>query len=182
MENLWNKLETGPKPPETIYAIIQTPMGSKNRYVYNAGEGAFFLEKVLVDPFKYAADHGIIPKTLYDDGNPLEVILLADEPTFPGCVVEAKPIGLLRLMEGDRYDDKVVAVPIEDHKYKDITDVKHIYRDTLNELALFFQHYKDAEGIKVKVVGWEGQEKAHKAIVHSMKLYGRKKGVSGSES
>jgi inorganic pyrophosphatase len=174
MEDLWKTLETGPEPPEIVYAIVEIPKGSRNKYRYDVGQKAFFLDKVLFTPFHYSTDYGIIPQTMYDDGRPLDILVLMDQPTFPGCIIEARPVGLLKMMDSGAYDDKILAVPAKDHKYANIQNVKDVLPDTLNELARFYQHYKEAEKRDIKVVGWEGAETAKRAIIHSMKIYGRK--------
>jgi len=173
-EDLWRMLETGPEPPEVVYAIVEIPNGSRNKYRYDLDNKAFFLDKVLFAPFHYSTDYGIMPKTMYDDGKPLEILVMMDQPTFPGCVIEARPVGMLRMMDSGAYDDKILAVPAKDHKYSHITDVKDVLPDTLNELARFFQHYKETESNEVRVVGWERADTAKKAITHAMKIYRRK--------
>ena len=169
--NLWKDLEPGPSVPEVIYAVIEIPKGSRNKYEYDKDMEAFALDRVLYSPFHYPAEYGIIPKTLYDDGDPMDIMVLMDQPTFPGCVIETRPIGIMRMIDGDDKDDKILSVPVNDPRYKDINDINDIPSHLLDEIAHFFKEYKHLEGKVTKVLGWENAEKAFEAIEHSIELY-----------
>ena len=169
--NLWKDLEPGPSVPEVIYAVIEIPKGSRNKYEYDKDMEAFALDRVLYSPFHYPAEYGIIPKTLYDDGDPMDVMVLMDQPTFPGCVIETRPIGIMRMIDGDDKDDKILGVPVNDPRYKDINDINDIPSHLLDEIAHFFKEYKTLEGKVTEVLGWENAEKAFEAIKHSIELY-----------
>src|SRR5665648_561596 len=103
--NLWKDLAPGPSVPEVIYAVIEIPKGSRNKYEYDKDMEAFALDRVLYSPFVYPAEYGIIPQTLYDDGDPMDVMVLMEQPTFPGCVIETRPIGCL-LYTSDAADEE----------------------------------------------------------------------------
>ncbi len=169
--NLWKDLEPGPSVPEVIYAVIEIPKGSRNKYEYDKDMEAFALDRVLYSPFHYPAEYGIIPKTLYDDGDPMDVMVLMDQPTFPGCVIETRPIGVMRMIDGDDKDDKILGVPVNDPRYKDINDIDDIPSHLLDEIAHFFKEYKTLEGKVTKVLGWEHAEEAFEAVKHSIELY-----------
>lgn len=174
---LWENLSSGSKVPELINVIVEIPKGSRNRYAYERKSGAFRLEGVLPQSLP-VADIGIIPQSLYDDGSPLSVVVLTAEPTFPGCVIEAKPLGLLKIMEGGTYSDKVIAVPLSDSAYENVSELEDINEKTLALIAHFFAHSRSLEGAKVGISGWKGAEAAKKAVEHAVNFYKRKSGRS----
>lgn len=169
--NLWKDLSPGPSVPEVIYAVIEIPKGSRNKYEYDKDMEAFALDRVLYSPFYYPAEYGIIPKTLYDDGDPMDIMVLMDQPTFPGCVIETRPIGIMRMIDGEDHDDKILGVPINDPRCNDINDINDVSSHLLDEIAHFFKEYKYLEGKVTEVLGWESAEKAFEAIEHSIDLY-----------
>jgi len=171
--NLWKDLKTGPSVPEVVYAVIEIPKGSRNKYEYDKDMEAFALDRVLYSPFHYPAEYGIIPQTLWDDGDPMDIIVLMDQSTFPGCVIEARPIGIMRMMDGEDSDDKILSVPVNDPKYNHVKSVDDVSKALLDEIAHFFKEYKTLEGKTTEVLGWEGVEAAIKALNHSIGLYRR---------
>jgi len=170
---LWENVSSGSKVPDRINVLVELPKGSRNRYTFERRSGAFRLEGVLPQSLP-VADVGIIPQSVYDDGFPLSVVVLTAEPTFPGCIVESKPLGLLKVMEGGTYSDKVVAAPISDPAYANVSELEDINERTLTLIAHFFAHSRSLEGAKVEIAGWKGAEAAKKAIEHSINLYKRK--------
>jgi inorganic pyrophosphatase len=169
--NLWKDLAPGPSVPEVIYAVIEIPKGSRNKYEYDKDMEAFALDRVLYSPFHYPAEYGIIPQTLYDDGDPMDIMVLMEQPTFPGCVIETRPIGIMRMIDGGDNDDKILGVPINDPRFKDVTDINDVPKHLLKEIAHFFKEYKHLEGKTTEVLGWENAQKAFEAIKHSIELY-----------
>jgi inorganic pyrophosphatase len=169
--NLWKDLVPGPSVPEVVYAVIEIPKGSRNKYEYDKDMEAFALDRVLYSPFHYPAEYGIIPKTLYDDGDPMDIIVLMEQPTFPGCVIETRPIGIMRMIDGDDNDDKILGVPINDPRFKDVNDIDDVPKHLLDEIAHFFKEYKHLEGKTTEILGWENAEKAFEAVEHSIDLY-----------
>ncbi len=174
--NLWHDLDVGPDTPEIIYAIVEIPKGSRNKYEYGKRLGVIKLDRVLFSSLYYPGDYGLIPRTLYDDGDPLDVLVMVNEPTFSGCVIEARPIGLFKMLDRDEHDDKVLAVPARDPLFQDYKDINDIPKHYLREVAHFFEVYKDLEGHRTKPIGWEGAAAAKEAIIRSRKLYYEKFG------
>ncbi|WP_414469367.1 inorganic diphosphatase [Methanobacterium sp. ACI-7] len=172
--NLWKDLAPGPSVPEVVYAVIEIPKGSRNKYEYDKDMEAFALDRVLYSPFHYPAEYGIIPQTLYDDGDPMDIIVLMDQATFPGCVIETRPIGIMRMVDGGDNDDKILGVPVNDPRFKEITDIDQIPKPLLDEIAHFFKEYKHLEGKTTEVLGWENASKALEAVEHSIELYNNK--------
>lgn len=174
MTNLWHELPSGEKTPDLIYAIIEIPKGSRNKYEYHKGAGVIKLDRVLYSSLHYPGDYGLIPRTYYDDGDPLDVLVIVNEPTFPGCVILARPIGLFRMMDRGKPDDKVLAVPATDPFFKGYNDLTDVPEHFLHEVKHFFSVYKDLEGARVEVVGWENAAFARDRIQYSADLYLKK--------
>ncbi len=171
MTVLWKQLETGPNPPEEIYCIIENPKNNKNKYEMSK-DGIIYLDRVLHSSVHFPGDYGLIPQTYYEDGDPLDVLVLITEPTFPGCVLMARPIGVLKMKDEKGSDDKILAVASNDPLYMKVHSLNDIYPHTIIEIAEFFRSYKGLEpSKKTEVKGWESKEAALKTIVDSMKLY-----------
>ncbi len=172
MTNLWKTLETGPEPPETIYAVVECLKGERNKYEYDKDIPAVVLDRVLHSNVHYPSDYGFIPQTWYDDEDPLDVLVLVEDQTFPGCVIEARPVALMEMDDGGEQDDKVIAVPTEDPRYDHIEDLEDIPHQTQDEITEFFDTYKNLEsGAGAEVLGWEDKAAAIEAIEHSQQLY-----------
>ncbi|NPA85965.1 MAG: inorganic diphosphatase [bacterium] len=172
--NLLHDLPPGPQVPEIVYAVIEIPKRSRNKYEYDKELGIFKLDRVLYSPMFYIVDYGFIPQTHYDDGDPLDIMVLVDEPTFPGCLIRARPVGLLRMIDAGERDDKVLAVPVDDPRYAEIKDISQLPQHLLKELAHFFQRYKELQGKEVIFDKWEGADKAKEAILRAVELYKQK--------
>lgn len=171
----WKDLPTGPDVPEVVYAVIEIPKGSRNKYEYSKELGDYMLDRVLYSPMHYPGEYGFIPQTIYDDGDPMDIIVLMEDQTFPGCIIEAKPVGLMRMVDSGEKDDKILAVPAEDPRYSDIDDIDDVQQHIQKEIAQFFKTYKNLEkGKEVSVNGWDDKEDALKAVKHSIDLYKRR--------
>ena len=169
--NLWHELPPGPRVPDVIYVIVEIPKGNRNKYEYHKQAGVIKLDRVLYSSLHYPGDYGLIPRTYYEDGDPLDVLVMINEPTFPGCIIEARPLGLFRMTDKGLPDDKVLAVPATDPLFQDYHDLSDIPKHFLAEVAHFFQVYKDLEGVRVELIGWEGADVAKKKIEHAIRLY-----------
>src|SRR5581483_5248754 len=110
--NLWHDLKAGPELPDIVNVVIEIPKGSRNKYEFDKPTGAFRLDRVLYSSMEYPGDYGLIPQTYYDDGDPLDVLVMVEQPTFPGCIIQARPIGLFRMQDREAPDDKILAVPV----------------------------------------------------------------------
>jgi inorganic pyrophosphatase len=169
--NLWHELPPGPSAPDVVYTIVEIPKGSRNKYEYHKQAGIIKLDRVLYSSLYYPGDYGLIPRTHYDDGDPLDILIMINEPTFPGCVIDARPIGLFRMLDRGDPDDKILAVPDREPLYRDYHDLGDVPQHYLDEVAHFFSVYKDLEGARVEVVGWEGVDEAKEKITHAIQLY-----------
>ena len=164
-------LETGPDPPDVVYAVIESPKGTENKYEYDAKRKVMVLDRVLHSAVHFPGDYGFLPRTLDEDGDPLDVLVLVTAPTFSGCVMTVRPVGLLRMLDGDKSDDKILAVPTSDPRYAEYHDLDNLPQHILKEIAYLFETYKVLEGKHIQVLGWEKPEAAKKVIQHCQELY-----------
>jgi inorganic pyrophosphatase len=169
--NLWHDLNSGPKVPRVINVVVEIPKGSRNKYEFDKSIGAFRLDRVLYSAMEYPGDYGLIPRTYYDDGDPLDVLIMMNEPTFSGCIIQARPIGLFRMLDRGKPDDKILAVPVNDPLADGYHDIGDIPPHFLKEVAHFFAVYKDLEGARVKPIGWEKAKRAQERITYAVALY-----------
>ena len=172
--NLWKDIKSGNNVPDEITAVIEIPKGSRNKYEYDKERESLTLDRVLFSPFHYPAEYGFIPKSLWDDGDPFDVIVIMDQPTFPGCIIEARPIGIMRMIDQGDSDDKLLAVPLEDPRFADITDISQLPEHYLKEIEHFFSQYKALENKVVEIKGWDDNKVAKEAVLRSLELYKEK--------
>ena len=170
-QHLWHNLVPGPNPPDVIYAVIEVPKGSRNKYEYSKTAGVIKLDRVLYSPLHYPGDYGFIPQSFYGDGDPLDILVMMNEPTFPGCVIEVRPIGMLRMIDKDQNDDKILAVPSTDPQFDDILDFDDLPRHFPKEVEHFFLVYKQLQGTTVTSGGWGHASDAKMAIRNALQLY-----------
>ncbi|HEY9864199.1 MAG TPA: inorganic diphosphatase [Candidatus Obscuribacterales bacterium] len=149
-----SKIVPQPKPG-LINVLIEIPAGSKNKYEYDKELQAFALDRVLFASVQYPFDYGFIPNTLGDDGDPLDGLVIMDQPTFPGCVIAARPVGFLEMIDGGDRDEKILCVPAADPRYAHVKSLKDIAPHRLEEIAEFFRTYKNLERKVTEILGWQ---------------------------
>ncbi len=148
-----------PQPkPGLLNVLIEITAGSKNKYEYDKELQAFALDRVLYSSVQYPADYGFVPNTLADDGDPLDGIVLMDEPTFPGCIIAARPIGMLEMIDGGDRDEKILCVPNKDPRYANVKSLQDVAPHRLDEIAEFFKTYKNLEKKVTEILGWKDVE------------------------
>ncbi|RDI71250.1 inorganic diphosphatase [Halopelagius longus] len=175
MVNLWEEMETGPDAPDEIYAVVECLKGERNKYEYDKDIPGVVLDRVLHSNVHYPSDYGFIPQTYYDDEDPFDVLVLVEDQTFPGCVIEARPVALMEMDDDGEKDDKVIAVPVEDPRYDHVQDVEDLTDQQKAEISEFFETYKNLEeGKQTEVLGWEDAQAAKDAVEHAMDLYEEK--------
>ena len=166
MKSLANptKLKPIDKKEGLIQVIIETPAGSRNKFAFDPDQGIFALKKVLPAGMVFPYDFGFLPQTIAPDGDPIDVLLLMDEPAFPGCAVQARLVGVI---EGEQLDgkkkirnDRLVAVAEMNHMYANIRKLKDLPDQWLTELQDFFVNYHNLEGKKYKLLGRKGTDVA----------------------
>ncbi len=165
------ELPVGPKSPEVINAVIEIPLEGINKYEYDKQLHVFRLDRNLYSPVHYPGDYGFVPSTLADDGDPLDVLVLVDAASFPGCVMEVRPIGLLEMLDQGVADEKVLCVGKGNPRYKDVWNFSEIYPHMLKEITHFFAIYKDLEGKRVEVKGWRDASYARSKVVESQQRF-----------
>jgi len=169
--NPWHDFPVGVNPPEVVTAVVEIPRGSRNKYELDKASGQFRLDRVLFSAVHYPGDYGLIPRTLHEDHDPLDIIVSINEPTFTGCQIDCRPLGVLKMLDRGEPDDKIIAVPANDPFYNDHFDIADLSQHYLKEVEHFFHIYKDLEGRRVEIVGWEKSEVAIKVILESMARY-----------
>jgi len=169
--NLWHDLELGDQAPEQFNVIIEIPRGSKNKYEIDKKTGLIKLDRAMRSAQDYPFDYGFAPQTLWEDGDALDVIVLSTYPLSSGILVEVRPVAVMRMIDSGDGDDKIIAVPVSDPRWDMVKDVKDLNKHNLKEYKHFFETYKQIDGKKVEVSGFEGKEAAIVAINKSIKLY-----------
>ncbi|MHA7842678.1 MAG: inorganic diphosphatase [Winogradskyella sp.] len=155
----------------TFDVLIEIPKGSRNKYEYDFELKKIRFDRMLFSSMMYPGDYGFVPKTLALDGDPLDVLVLGHEPTFPMCVMEVKPIGVFHMADEKGPDEKVVCVPVSDPIWSLKEDISDLNPHRLDEITHFFQVYKDLEKKKVDVDGWGNAEEARGIVKKCIERY-----------
>lgn len=164
----------GKSAPEVVNAVIEIPKGSQNKYEYDEKLHVLKLDRVLFSPFFYPLDYGFLPETRSPDGDHLDIMVLGGDPVFPGCLVEARPVGLLKMIDSGEEDFKILGVQVENPRFDHIEtlkDVETFYPHLLKEIVHFMETYKELQGKKVETHGWEGKEAAYAEIKKAQQSY-----------
>jgi len=148
----------------TVDAVVEIPRGSRNKYEVDHSTGTIRLDRVLFSSVHYPADYGFIPETMALDGDPLDVLIIVEEPTFPGCRVGIRPIGVLLMRDEKGIDEKILAVPVADPRFDDIEDIADLQSHWLLEIKNFFDTYKMLEGKESHVEGWKDADFARSLL------------------
>jgi inorganic pyrophosphatase len=159
-----HKLPLGDKFPEVCNAVIEIPKGSRNKYEYIEKLGVIGLDRMLYSAIYYPTDYGFFPQTRDEDGDALDVMLLTDSPVFPGCMVEVRPIALMKMIDGGEVDDKILCVATGNPHYSHIQTIDDVDPHTIKEIAHFFETYKLLQKKEVTVEGWFSKEEAYEVM------------------
>jgi inorganic pyrophosphatase len=153
-------------------AVIEIPRGSRNKYEVDHETGRVHLDRVLYTPFVYPVDYGYFDKTLGGDGDPLDALVLLEFPVYPGVVVNVRAVGVLPMEDDGGMDEKILCVPASDKRWDHIQDINDVSQQTKNEIAHFFEHYKDLEpGKWVKLGEWANKAEAERLIAEAKANY-----------
>jgi inorganic pyrophosphatase len=147
-----------------IEATIEIPRGSRNKYEYDHERGVFRLDRVLYSSVHYPTDYGFLAGTLSEDGDPLDVLVVVEEASFPGCHMRVRPIGALNMSDEKGIDEKILAVPCDDPRFTTINNLADLQEHWLREIAAFFRTYKELQGVQTEVHDWDGTEVAWRTI------------------
>jgi len=165
--------------------IVEIPQHSANKYEYDGNLGVFRLDRALYSPLHYPGDYGFIPGTLADDNDPLDVLVLVQQPSYPGVMIEVRPVGLLNMVDNEERDQKILAVPTRNPRYDQIHTMDQIFAHVKRELEHFFAIYKELEGRVTQMQGWGGPMEARKAIMECRQRYldvkGEKAAILGQQ-
>lgn len=159
-----------------IEVVVEIPRGSRNKYEYDHARERFVLDRVLFSSVHYPADYGFIEHSLGNDGDPLDVLVLISEPTFPGCLVRAEPIGALDMRDEKGHDHKILAVAYDDPRWDGVHSLEEVSPHYLLEIDNFFRTYKALEKRDTEIAGWLGVDEAWRIIDESVEL-GRRAAV-----
>jgi len=144
--------------------MIEIPKGSRNKYEYDKEKKVFRLDRMLFSAVHYPSDYGFILDTLGGDGDPLDALVLIWEPTFPGCVIDAKPVGLFKMWDEKGPDEKILCVPINDPMWNQIESLDQVPQHLKKEIGHFFDVYKELEEKKTGIEGWEDRDAAIRIV------------------
>lgn len=154
-----------------VDAFIEIPTGSQNKYEYDEEMGVFRLDRVLYSPMHYPAEYGYIASSLAEDGDPLDILVLTTFPTFPGCVIRTRVIGVLLMSDDKGKDEKLLGVPIDDPRWDNVHSLEDVPPHLLKEIIHFFEVYKDLENKETQIEGWKSAETARQLYQASIQRY-----------
>lgn len=175
--NLLKDLSLGSKSLDEVNVVVESVKGSSNKIEYDKDEGIFKLDRVLYSAVFWPFDYGFLPRTWQDDNDPVDAVLLSTYPTFSGCVVKARPVGIIFMEDEAGIDDKIIAVPVKNPRFDKIKSTKDINEHTLKEMQEFFESYKRLEpGKFLKFKKFEDVDKARKLILKASETYKKKFG------
>lgn len=167
-------LPIGEAAPAEINAVIEIPRGQTNKYEYDKELNVFRLDRNLYSPVHYPGDYGFVPSTLSADGDPLDVLVMVDAPSFTGCVMTVRPIGVLKMIDQGSEDEKILAVGLNNPMFKEIAEFSELYPHLLKEIEHFFTVYKELEAKATRVLGWHDAAKAREIVIECKERYARK--------
>ena len=174
METNLETLPIGEDAPRLVNAVVEVPVGSRNKYEYEPELRVIVRDRVLPGAVRYPTDYGFVPSTLTDRGDALDIVVAAYDPAFPGCVVRARPIGALHLADSKGEEHNVLAVPEDDPRFADISALEDLPDQNLREIEQFFEVYKRLEGDEeVEILGWLGLDETRELIRGCAQAYNR---------
>ena len=156
---------------EHFTCYVEIPKGSRNKYEYDTEEKVLKLDRFLFSSMVYPTDYGFVPGTLAEDGDPLDAMVCVSEPTFPGCIIDVKPIGLFKMADDKGIDDKVLSVPLQDPAWNTLETLEDLPRQLRDEIEHFFSVYKDLERKTVTIEGFGNREQAWEEIQMDMERF-----------
>ena len=176
--NLWHDVPLGENAPEEINVIVEIPKGSNNKYEVDKETGLIKLDRANYSSAAYPFDYGFAPQTLWDDEDPLDVIVLTTYPLDPGILVAVRPVAVIDMVDCGESDYKIIAVPVEDKRWEDVNDLTDLNKHSLKEFQHFFETYKALKGkpAPVEIRGIMGKTEAIAAVKRSVELYKEKFG------
>jgi inorganic pyrophosphatase len=169
--NPWHEVELGEQAPEVFNAVIEIPIGSNVKYELDKNTGLLRVDRILFSAVHYPANYGFLPRTYCDDNDPLDVLVLGQVEVVPRCIMRAKAIGVMQMIDQNEEDDKIIAIHYDDPEYRDYKDISELPEYKLKSVRRFFEDYKALENKQVKVERFMGRFDAFNIIERSMRLY-----------
>ena len=169
--NIWHDMDPTTIKPQQFTAVIEIPKGSKCKYELDKETGLIFLDRILHTSTHYPANYGFIPRTYADDGDPLDVLVLCAEAIYPMTLMQVYPIGVMRMLDGGKMDDKIIAVPVSDPTYAGIDSIDSLPAHIFDEIMHFFSVYKQLENKETAVKSLFGRKKAEEIIAEAIEFY-----------
>ena len=167
--NLWHDIDPGTRDEMT--ALIEVPKGSQNKYEIDKQSGMIKFDRANYSAAPFPVEYGFVPQTLWEDGDALDVVILATFPIPSGILVKIRPIALMEMIDTGENDYKIIGVPVKDMRWADVKDLEDINPHTLKEIQHFFETYKAIKGDEVKINGFKGAEAAKEAFDRGQRLY-----------
>jgi inorganic pyrophosphatase len=166
---LWKVVPPGEDPPGLLNAVVEVVSGSRDKYEYNAGWEAFVLDRIIPSSVVFPVEYGFVPQTWYDDGDPLDVMVLSYEPLQVGCIAKVRVIGALIIEDEEGEDPKILSVLVNDARFEGYREITHVHKHKLREIQEFFETYKRLEPHKwVKFREWKNAEEAREIVNHAI--------------
>ncbi|HSE56679.1 MAG TPA: inorganic diphosphatase [Candidatus Paceibacterota bacterium] len=169
--NLLHDISAGKNVPESLNCIIEIPKGSKNKYEIDKETGMITLDRAMHTSQDYPFDYGFVPQSHWEDGDPLDVVVLTTYPLAPGILVKVRPVGVMHMIDDGESDAKIIAVPEKDPRWNEVHDLKDVNKHTLKEIQHFFSTYKNLQEKEVNINGFGDAAAAKEAILKSLQLY-----------
>ncbi len=169
--NIWHDIDPSEITPEDFTAVIEIPSGSKCKYELDKHTGLLKLDRILYTSTHYPANYGFIPRTYADDGDPLDVLVLCSEPIYPMTLIRVYPIGVMRMIDGGKMDDKIIAVPASDPTYFGISSIRELPSHVFDEIMHFFGVYKQLEHKETDVRSLFDRDEAIQIISEAIECY-----------
>lgn len=167
----FSQVPAGTHLPSAVNAIVEIPKGRRSKFEVDPVTGLMRLDRYLYSSSHYPGDYGFIPQTLAEDGDNLDVLVMVNEPTFSGCLIQARVVGLFKLRDRDQNDYKVLAVPNSDPLFAEFQDLDDVPRHFLREVEHFFSTYKQLEGVNTETEGWDNSAAATAEVHASVDRY-----------
>jgi len=172
----WHDVEIGNEAPKTVTSVIEVPKGSKIKYELDKMSGLIKVDRILFSSVHYPSNYGFIPKTLCEDRDPLDILVLGQEPTIPLSLMRARPIGVMKMEDQGEADDKIIAVHVDDPEFSHYKSIEELPPHWIKQVKRFFEDYKALEMKTVKVNEFLGPEEALEIVNEAMELYQSKFG------
>ncbi len=174
--NLWHDISKGENFPEEINAIVEIPKGSHNKYEIDKDTGMMKLDRANYNAAPYPCEYAFVPQTLWEDGDAIDVLILATYPINTGTLVAVRPVAVMEMTDGGESDYKIIGVPTEDMRWEHVQDLADINKHTLKEIQHFFENIKKLKGkpVHTEIHGFKGKKEALEALTKSVDLYKEK--------